>query len=347
MTTDKIISIASKLDQQGKFAVADKVFSHLIKTAQMIGSERPDFVKLPGRSGYDTFGIFENTILRMQEAFTAQDFENAKHLALNRVNALSNSLNRILRLSVGFVRGGTRFPSFTVTPDLKTKLMDYWSEIKTLKRLLEKAQTGSFVTSLSVVDNIAEDDINSAIDNLSEFTSIHGDLLNSIRNMFRSSPDKRIQLILQQVAICEAKLTVVLTGQQLSSDFKNEIKVVQKQYGKPVKLDQSQAPVAGWEMPKEFKNVKLPDAAPDIFGGTVSGSKAEVNRNIAKLEAMDDKQFADSYQLLRENAEKAYLANENKFSKEEKDAYESKMYTLKNKYQDILFRDKPKSSFLD
>ena len=347
MTTDKIISIANKLDQQGKYNAADQVFSHLIKIAQKINQERPDFVKLPGRAGAEFVGPFENTMLRMQEAFTAQDFENAKHLALNRVNALSNSLNRILRLSVGFISGGTRFPSFTVTPDLRTKLMDYWSEIKTLKRLLEKAQTGSNKTNLSVVDNIAEDTINAAINDLSEFTSIHGDLLNSIRNMFRSSPDKRIQLILQQVAICEAKLTVLLTGQQLSSDFKKEIKDVQKQFGKPIKLDESQAPVAGWEMPKEFKTVKLPDAAPDIFGGSKPGSKGEVNRNIAKLDAMDDKNFADSYQGLRENIESAYLSNESKFTPTEQAKYENQMQSLRDRYYTILYRDKPKSSFTD
>lgn len=346
MTTDKIISIASKLDQQGKFAVADKVFSHLIKTAQIFTNERPDFIATPGRAGWG-----DNTGFRLQEFFEGQDFENNKHIALNHVNALSNSINRALNLRTfnvgGFGPGTGRFTAFPLTAVLTTNLKAYWSEIKTLKRLLEKVQTGDNARDLNRVDGSVETSINRTIDKLSSFVSVHNDVLNAVRNKFRSSPDKKIQEILKQVAICEARLTVALTGQDLSPEAKNEIAEIQSGFGTTIPLDKRQIPVAGWEMPKEFKTVKLPDAAPDIFGGTVSGSKAEVNRNIAKLEAMDDKQFADSYQLLRENAEKAYLANENKFSKEEKDAYESKMYTLKNKYQDILFRDKPKSSFLD
>jgi hypothetical protein len=45
MNTDKIISIAKKLDQQGKFKAADEVFTRLVKIAQ-ISLERPDFVKI-------------------------------------------------------------------------------------------------------------------------------------------------------------------------------------------------------------------------------------------------------------------------------------------------------------
>ena len=349
MTTDKIISIARKLDQQGKFATADKVFSQLIKTAQekqTFGPERPDFIATPGRGRWG-----DNTGFRMQEFFEGQDFENVKHIALNHVNALSNSINRVLTLRTfnvgGFGPGTGRFTVFPLSPVLTTNLKSYWSEIKMLKRLLEKVQTGDNARDLNRVDIDVETAINRTIDALSPFVSVHNDVLNGIRNKFRSSPDKRIQRILQQVAICEARLTVALTGQDLSSDAKDEIAKIQGTFGKPVKIDESQVSTVGWEMPKEFKVVKLPDAAPDIFGGTTSGSKAEVSRNVAKLNAMNDEDFADSYQGIRENIERAFNANENQFSKSEKDNYEIETQTLKNRYYGILYRDKPKSSFTD
>lgn len=348
MTTDKIISIASKLDQQGKFAVADKVFSHLIKTAQekpLFGSERDPLVQLPGRTGLE-----ENSLMRTQEFFAAQDPTNALHLSLNRINSLSNAIARALRRTTFTGSGGNTYTVFSISPVQRTKIMEYWDKVQRLQRILKKSQIGEFKnpSKQNIIDDLTERMLNININDLNEFVSANGDILNSIRNMLRSSQSAQVQQnILPAVAIAEVYLQALLELKDLDTELKNKIKNTEKLQSKPIPLSQSQLPVAGWEMPKEFKNVKLPDAAPDIFGGTASGSKAEVNRNIAKLEAMDDKQFADSYQLLRENAEKAYLANENKFSKEEKDAYESKMYTLKNKYQDILFRDKPKSSFLD
>ena len=347
MNTDKIISIAKKLDQQGKFKAADEVFSQLIKTAQeqgIFGSERPDFVATPGRGRF-----LDNTGFRMQEFFEGQDFENTKHIALNHTNALSNSINRVLNIrtfSVGGFSGG-RFTAFPLNPSLITNLKAYWSDIKMLKRLLEKVQTGDNASDLNRVDISVENSINKAIDKLSSFVSVHNDVLNGIRNKFRSSPDRRIQRILQQVAICEARLTVALTGQDLSSEAKDEIKKIQGTFSKPIKIDESQIPVAGWEMPKEFKVTKLPDSAPDIFGGTVQGSKGEVNRDVKKLSAMDDKDFADSYQLYRERIEKAFIANENKFSESEKANYENEMQSLKDRYYTILYRDKPKASFTD
>ncbi len=346
MNTDKIISIAKKLDQQGKFKAADEVFSRLVKIAQ-ITQERPGFVRLPGRSGSEFAGLLENTDLRTQEFLTAQDFQNAKHLALNRVNAMSNSLNRILNLGIGFRRNGQNFPSFSITPDLRTKLQDYWSEIKTLKKQLEFVQTGTNKSQLNVVDTTAEEFINGAIKDLSEFASIHGDLLNSIRNMFRSDTNKRIQDITKLVAVCEAKLAVVVTGIKLSPEFIEDSRKLKTEFSKSIPLDQQEIPVAGWEMPKEFKVTKLPDSAPDIFGGTVQGSKGEVNRNVKKLSTMDDKDFADSYQLYRERIEKAFIANENKFSESEKANYENEMQSLKDRYYTILYRDKPKASFTD
>jgi hypothetical protein len=325
------------------------VFSQLIKTAQekpTFGPERPDFIATPGRGRWG-----DNTGFRIQEFFEGQDFENSKHIALNHVNALSNSINRVLTLrtfNVGGIGPGTgRFTVFPLSPVLTTYLKAYWSEIKMLKRLLEKVQTGDNARDLNRVDISVETAINRTIDALSPFVSAHNDVLNGIRNKFRSSPDKRIQRILQQVAICEARLTVAFTGQDLSSDAKDEITKIQGTFGTPFKIDESQVSTVGWEMPKEFKVVKLPDAAPDIFGGTVAGSKAEILRNYDKLSNMDDKDFADSYQLLREQIQGAFNSNESKFSKSEQDNFELKMQTLKNRYYEILYRDKPKSSFTD
>jgi len=116
-------------------------------------------------------------------------------------------------------------------------------------------------------------------------------------------------------------------------------KRVSKPVSKPVSMSDSKIPVAGWEMPEEFKVVKRPDAAPSIFGGTLAGSKAEISRNYDKLSNMDDKNFVDSYQLLRENIQSAFNSNESKFSESEKGDFELKMQTLKNRYYEILYRD--------
>jgi hypothetical protein len=165
--------------------------------------------------------------------------------------------------------------------------------------------------------------------------------------MFRSSTNKLIQRILQQVSICEIKLKSAQTGETISPELKQEITNVQRGFSKVIPLDQQEIPVAGWEMPKEFKVTKLPDSAPDIFGGTVQGSKGEVNRDVKKLSAMGDEDFADSYQLYRERIEKAFIANENKFSESEKANYENEMQSLKDRYYTILYKDKPKASFTD
>lgn len=348
MTTDKIISIARKLDQQGKFATADKVFSQLIKTAQeklTFGPEREPIVQFPGRRG-----LGENSVMRTQEIFSAQDPANALHLSLNRINSLSNAIERALHRTSFRGSGGTSFTVFAITPLLRTKLMEYWDKVQRLQRILKKSQIGEFKNPIkqTIIDDFAERMLNINIENFNEFVSANGDVLNSVRNMLRSSESAQIQQnVLPAIAVAEVFLQAALLLKDIDPELKNRVINTEAKQSVPIPLSQSQVPTVGWEMPKEFKVVKLPDAAPDIFGGTTSGSKAEVSRNVAKLNAMNDEDFADSYQGIRENIERAFNANENKFSKSEKDNYEIETQTLKNRYYDILYRDKPKSSFTD
>ena len=350
MTTDKIISIARKLDQQGKFATADKVFSQLIKTAQekpTFGSERDPLVQLPGRPGNT---ILENTGERIREFFVAQDPANALHLSLNIVNSLSNAIARALRRTTFTGAGGDTYTVFTISPLQRTKLMEYWDKVQRLQRILKKSQLGEFQnpSKQNIIDESIEAKLNNNIENLNNFISANGDYLNAIRNMLRSSESAQIQQnVLPAIAVAEVHLQAALVLKDIDTELKKKIKNTEKLQSIPIPLSQSQVSTVGWEMPKEFKVVKLPDAAPDIFGGTTSGSKAEVSRNVAKLNAMNDEDFADSYQGIRENIERAFNANENNFSKSEKDNYEIETQTLKNRYYGILYRDKPKSSFTD
>jgi hypothetical protein len=348
MTTDKIISIARKLDQQGKFATADKVFSQLIKTAQekpLFGSEREPLVQLPGRTGLE-----QNSLMRTQEFFAAQDAANALHLSLNRINSLSNGIARALRRTSFTGSGGSSFTVFTITPLLRTKLMEYWDKVQRLQRILKKSQIGEFKnpSKQTIIDDLTERMLNLNIEDFNNFVSANGDILNSLRNMLRSSESAQIQQnILPAIAVAEVFLQAALVLKDIDPELKEKVKNTEALQSKPIPLSQSQIPVAGWEMPKEFKVVKLPDAAPSIFGGTVAGSKAEIDRQYDKLSKMDDKNFADSYQLLREEIQSAFNSNESKFSKLEQDEFANKMQTLKSRYYDILYRDKPKSSFTD
>lgn len=348
MTTDKIISIARKLDQQGKFATADKVFSQLIKTAQekpTFGPEREPIVQFPGRRGLE-----ENSFMRTQEFFAAQDPANALHLSLNRINSLSNAIARALRRTSFTGSGGTSFTVFTITPLLRTKLMEYWDKVQRLQRILKKSQIGEFKnpSKQTMIDDLAERMLNINIEDFNEFVSANGDILNSVRNMLRSSESAQIQQnVLPAIAVAEVFLQAALVLKDIDPELKNKVINTEAKQSVPIPLSQSQVSTVGWEMPKEFKVVKLPDAAPDIFGGTVAGSKSEIFRQYEKLSNMDDKDFVDSYQLLREQIQSAFNSNESKFSKFEQDEFANKMQSLKERYYNILYRDKPKSSFTD
>ena len=350
MTTDKIISIARKLDQQGKFATADKVFSQLIKTAQekpTFGSERDPLVQLPGRPGNT---ILENTGERIREFFVAQDPANALHLSLNIVNSLSNAIARALRRTTFTGAGGDTYTVFTISPLQRTKLMEYWDKVQRLQRILKKSQLGEFQnpSKQNIIDESIEAKLNINIENLNNFISANGDYLNAIRNMLRSSESAQIQQnVLPAIAVAEVHLQAALVLKDIDTELKKKIKNTEKLQSIPIPLSQSQVSTVGWEMPKEFKVVKLPDAAPDIFGGTVAGSKSEIFRQYEKLSNMDDKNFVDSYQLLREQIQSAFNSNESKFSKFEQDEFANKMQSLKQRYNTILYSDKPKSSFTD
>jgi hypothetical protein len=99
---------------------------------------------------------------------------------------------------------------------------------------------------------------------------------------------------------------------------------------------------AGYKEPSSWKEKRMPDAPPDIFGATVSGSKAAINSGVDKLNNTDDSQFLNIYQGEIETIENAFIANEGKLSGQEKAKYQREMKSLEDRYYTLLYKDKEK-----
>lgn len=342
MNTDKIISIAKKLDQQGKFKAADEVFTRLVKIAQTINmSESPEDSANTGGSPFT---------YRIQQWFGGGHVDRLK-TSLKVLNAMVNAAYRVKKYqnkiaipTEGFM-ATVKIKPFSLDSDTSKILDQLIKELREARDQAKKLVPRG--TNLNEIDLQIEGYLNQGMGDLTSFVNNMQDSYNHIIYDCRNNPKAKSllpllyegQLKLQQLMHPDMKIDPIVAAQIQSGEASAKANPFDP-LGNPKSL-------SGWDMPKEFKVVKLPDSAPDIFGGTVQGSKGEVNRDVKKLSAMDDKDFADSYQLYRERIEKAFIANENKFSESEKANYENEMQSLKDRYYTILYRDKPKASFTD
>ena len=149
-----LVSKAKQLDIEGNYVEADRVYENLKKIANTKNHfdsrvvisqsnintmERPEWLTQPGSADY-----YAGTELFARDKMLNLDPSNSKHQALNYVNAIVNSLSRILDRNIAYrLNGQNRLHGFNLTPDVKKKLEEARKEYRKCKELLEKVQIGA------------------------------------------------------------------------------------------------------------------------------------------------------------------------------------------------------------
>jgi len=346
-----LVSKAKQLDIEGNYVEADRVYENLKKIANtnhfdsrvVISQsnintvERPSWLTQPG-SRYWTQG----SELFLQDKLTNLDPTNAKHQALIRINTIINSLSRILDMNVAYKdRQGNRVDhGFDLTPKTRKKLEETRKEYRKCKELFEKVQIGDNLGKLNDIDKSVENQINLNAVDQNEYVSILMTIGTSIRNLLRGLPEGAVQDALKQLTFSEVPLK-----QAIEPSLKLPQEFVDKKRTDQATVGQNDVPgsvnPAGYKEPSSWKEKRMPDAPPSIFGATYKGSKATIDSGMDELNNADDTLFANIYQGTVENIENAYIANESKFTQSEKSVYERKMKVLENRYYSILYKDKP------
>jgi hypothetical protein len=350
-----LISKAKQLDIEGNYVEADRVYENLKKIANTKNHfdsrvvisqsnintiERPNWI-VPTGTRY----IAQGTELLIQDKLLNQDPDKAKHQSLVRVNAIINSFSRILDLKIGYIDGsgnvfGHGFDlSSTVT---KTNLENARKEYRKCKELLDKVQIGEYVNKKNVIDKDAENMINDNIDNQSEYASTLMTLGTSIRNLLRGISEGDVQDALKQLTHSEVALQKSIQPNLKTPEVYEVAKASDKaNYGR-TSVPGTESTPTSYKEPSSWKEKRMPDAAPDIFGATVKGSKAAINSGFDKLNNADDSQFVNIYQGEIETIENAFIANEGKLTGQEKAKYQREMKSLEDRYYTILYKDKEK-----
>ena len=140
-----LISKAKQLDIEGNYVEADRVYENLKKIAntknhfdsRIVTSqssintmERPEWVTQPGSADY-----VAGTELFTRDKMLNNDPANSKHQALNYVNAIVNSLSRILDLNVAY---NGKPHGFDLTSEVRKKLQEARKEYRNVKNYLKK-----------------------------------------------------------------------------------------------------------------------------------------------------------------------------------------------------------------
>ena len=163
----------------------------------------------------------------------------------------------------------------------------------------------------------------------------------AIRNLLRGITEGAVQDALKQLTHSEVALKQAIEPSlKLPQEYIDTKRNDQSAYGRNDTAG-SVNPV-GYKEPSSWKEKRMPDAPPDIFGATVKGSKAAINSGVDKLNNTDDSQFLNIYQGEIETIENAFIANEGKLSGREKAKYQREMKSLEDRYYTLLYKDKEK-----
>jgi hypothetical protein len=343
-----LISKAKQLDIEGNYVEADRVYENLKKIAntknhfdsRIVTSqssintmERPEWVTQPGSADY-----VAGTELFTRDKMLNNDPANSKHQALNYVNAIVNSLSRILDLNVAY---NGKPHGFDLTSEVRKKLQEARKEYRKCKELLEKVQIGANRNNLNVVDKLAEGQINISSVDQNQHVSAIMTIGTAIRNLLRGITEGAVQDALKQLTHSEVALKQAIEPSlKLPQEYIDTKRNDQSAYGRNDTAG-SVNPV-GYKEPSSWKEKRMPDAPPDIFGATVGGSKAAINSGVDKLNNTDDSQFLNIYQGEIETIENAFIANEGKLSGREKAKYQREMKSLEDRYYTLLYKDKEK-----
>jgi len=347
-----LVSKAKQLDIEGNYVEADRVYENLKKIANTENHfdsrvvisqsninqmERFEWLTQPGSADY----IAGTELVSRDKSFN-QDPTNAKHQALNYVNAIVNSLSRILDMNIAYKSNGKdKKHGFNLTPDVKKKLEEARKEYRKCKELLEKVQIGANRDNFNIPDRFAEGQINiSSIDQNQHVSAIFT-VGTAIRNLLRGLLEGAVQDALKQLTFSEVALKQAIEPSlKLPPDYEAAKENAQNAFGHSDAAGSVNP--AGYKEPSSWKEKRMPDSPPDIFGATVGGSKAAINSGFDKLNNTDDSQFLNIYQGEIETIENAFIANEGKLTGQEKAKYQREMKSLEDRYYTLLYKDKEK-----
>jgi major membrane immunogen (membrane-anchored lipoprotein) len=279
---------------------------------------------------------------RKLEEYFAGDKIDRRHKAFNILNAIINSLFRVAKggsFTVGgFMQGGT-YNVFNASDDDKKKFEKLKNELIRIRTDFSATIPKRDEYPLNTIDS-SERNLNSRIGSISEYSDGIASLFNFIIGL--TSNDLSSAKLNAELNRLKLDLALIRDpSAKFSDEIKNKLDAAVSQAEIPGTLDK---PNIGqpFKEPSSWKEKRMPDAAPDIFGATVSGSKATINSGVDKLNNTDDSQFLNIYQGEIETIENAFIANEGKLSGQEKAKYQREMKSLEDRYYTLLYKDKEK-----
>ena len=327
-----LVSKAKQLDIEGNYVEADRIYSSMNKIAQAPRDYVDEVFK----------GTAPDSIRKFEEHF-AGDKIDRRHKAFNILNAIINSLFRVAKGGTftvgGFLQGGT-FTVFNLSDDDKKKFEKIKNELIRIRTDFSQSIPKRDEYPLNVIDITSENNLNSRIGSISEYSDMIASLLNHIIGL--TSNDLSSAKLNAEIKRLKLDLALIRDpSAKFSDQQRKDLDDAVNQAKNPGTLDK---PNIGqpFKEPSSWKEKRMPDAPPDIFGATVGGSKAAINSGFDKLNNADDSQFVNIYQGEIETIENAFIANEGKLTGQEKAKYQREMKSLEDRYYTILYKDKEK-----
>ena len=334
-----LISKAKQLDIEGNYVEADRIYSSMNKIAQVNLSESP---QESASSGGSPFGY------RFQQWFGGGD-ETRLKTSLKVLNAMVNAAYRVKNYQnqnvipteegIMYV-GKVKIKPFTLDADTSKILDQLITELREARDQAKKLVARG--TNVNEIDLQIEAYLNQGMGDLTSFVNNMQDSYNHIIYDCRNNSKAKSllpllyegQLKLQQLMHPDMKIDPIVAAQisRGEADAKSN----------PFDALGNPKSMSGYKEPSSWKEKRMPDAPPSIFGTTVGGSKATIDSGVDKLNNTDDSQFLNIYQGEIETIENAFIANEGKLTGKEKAEYQLNMKKLEDRYYKLLYKDKEK-----
>jgi hypothetical protein len=328
-----LINKAKQLDIEGNYVEADRVYLSMQKIAQAPTD--------PVDSSFS--GTAQDSMQQATEWFAGSELDR-RHKANNILNAIINSLFRIeskRSYSVGNIFTGASYEVFELSEENLKKFKDIRNELIRIRQTYrDKSIPPRKEYDYKIIDIAAEETLNNRIDQIATYCDAINSLINHIDGLTAKdlgSANLNAELKMIKIKLAEIKDPTKKFSPELINQTRQNIHNTRN-------TGFTDKPTVGqpFKEPSSWKEKRMPDAAPDIFGATVSGSKAAINSGVDKLNNTDDSQFLNIYQGEIETIENAFIANEGKLTGQEKAKYQREMKSLEDRYYTLLYKDKEK-----
>ena len=327
-----LINKAKQLDIEGNYVEADRVYLSMQKIAQAPTD--------PVDSSFS--GTAQDSIQQVTEWFAGSELDR-RHKANNILNAIINSLFRIesrRSFSVGNIFTGASYEVFELSAEDQKKFKDIRNELIRIRQSYrDKSIPPRKEYDYSIIDISAEETLNNRIDQIATYCDAINSLINHIEGLTAKdvgSANLNAELKMIKIKLAQIKDPTKKFSPELINQTRQNIENTRN-------TGYTDKPTVGqpFKEPSSWKEKRMPDAPPSIFGVTPQGSKKAIESGIDKLNNASDSHFVDIYQGTVKNIDNAYIANENKMSATDKAMYEREMKSLENRYYTLLYKDKP------